>query len=415
MAIYVKETGTKLVEPGGRRQHDGPQKGRTQSQWEGLETRYHCLMAECQALRDTLEELEESRNRYAVLYDYAPVGYATLDNQGRIKDINLAGASMFGMEPLKLIDMPMSAYVVKSDINLFLEHLRRCKQSNQKVSTELSLLSRNGRPVQVQLLSVPYSCSGGSALCYRTIFTDITESKLYKKEMARLDRLHLVGEMAAGIAHEIRNPMTTIRGFLQLFTENKDLSNYKGHLDLMIEELDRANSIISEFLSLARNRTVELKDQNLNTLIKNIFPLLQADGLVTDKSVELDLQDVPGLKLDEKEIRQLVHNLVRNGMEAMPSYETLIIRTYIENGEIVLAIVDRGGGIPLEIAEKIWTPFFTTKDTGTGLGLAVCYSIARRHNARIDFETGKGGTTFFVRFGIQEAHQRTFTCTPETA
>ena len=253
-------------------------------------------MSGSEARRSGKSEWEESCNRYAVLR-LCLVGYATLTIRC-IKDINLVICTL-GIEPFKLIDMLLSL-VVKDDIML-LEHLRLCSQSNQKVSTELSLASKNGRPVQVQLLSVPDRCPDGGALCFRTIFTDVTESKLYKKEMARLDRLHLVGEMAAGIAHEIRNPMTVVRGFLQFFGEKSDLSKYKGYLDLMIEELDRANSIISEFLSLARNKAVELKESDLNTLIKNIFPLLQADGLVADKFVELDLQDVPKLKLDEKE------------------------------------------------------------------------------------------------------------------
>ncbi|OQA10966.1 MAG: Sporulation kinase E [Firmicutes bacterium ADurb.Bin373] len=400
VASDVKKADPGPLKQGRRLRFKGSYKDRICSLKEEWETRRLCLEAECQALRETLVELEESRNRYAVLYDCAPVGYATLDKQGRIKDINLAGSAMLGIEPFKLIDMPLSAFVVKDDIRLLLEHLRLCSQSNQKVSTELSLASKNGRPVQVQLLSVPDRCPDGGALCFRTIFTDVTESKLYKKEMARLDRLHLVGEMAAGIAHEIRNPMTVVRGFLQFFGEKSDLSKYKGYLDLMIEELDRANSIISEFLSLARNKAVELKESDLNTLIKNIFPLLQADGLVADKFVELDLQDVPKLKLDEKEIRQLIHNLARNGMDAMPSNGTLKIRTYLESEEVILAVEDQGGGIPPEIAENIGTPFFTTKDTGTGLGLAVCYSIAKRHEARIDFETGPGGTTFFVRFKV---------------
>ncbi len=394
----MKKAGPRFFKLGGRPRHKGPGRAKKDSRREKWEVRRLCLETECQALRETLEELEESRNRYAVLYDYAPVGYATLDKHGRIKDINLAGSAMLGVEPFKLVDMPLGAYVAKEDIRLFLEHLRCCAKPNQKVSTELRLSSINGRTIEVQLLSVPDSCPDGGVPNYRTIFTDITENNLYKKEMARLDRLHLVGEMAAGIAHEIRNPMTTVRGFLQYFGEKNDLSKYKEYLALMINELDRANSIISEYLTLARNKALELKERDLNALIKNIFPLLQADGLVTDKFVELDLQEAPKLKLDEKEIRQLIHNLARNGMEAMLSGETLKIKTYPEGEEVVLEVADRGKGIPPEAVDKIGTPFFTTKDTGTGLGLAVCYSIAKRHKARIDFKTSPGGTTFFVRF-----------------
>lgn len=219
-----------------------------------------------------------------------------------------------------------------------------------------------------------------------------------EKEMARLDRMNLIGEMAAGIGHEIRNPMTTVRGFLQLMEEKDRYAQDREYFKLMLSELDRANSIIAEFLSLAKKKAVDLKENNLNTIIESLFPLIQADALVTDKNIERDLGDIPVLLLDGKEIRQLILNLVRNGLEAMPPGGKLMIRTVTDGGEAVLAVQDEGPGIADEILGKIGTPFFTTKDTGTGLGLAVCHSIAARHKARIDLKTTPEGTTFYVRF-----------------
>jgi signal transduction histidine kinase len=120
--------------------------------------------------------------------------------------------------------------------------------------------------------------------------------------------------------------------------------------------------------------------------------------MVFDKHVVFNLGVVQELLLDEKEIRQLILNLVRNGLEAMPVGKKLTISTYMEKGEVVLAVQDEGGGIGSEMLDKLGTPFFTTKEYGTGLGLAVCYSIAARHNAWIEVDTGPGGTTFYVRF-----------------
>ncbi|TGE32947.1 PAS domain S-box protein [Desulfosporosinus sp. Sb-LF] len=229
-------------------------------------------------------------------------------------------------------------------------------------------------------------------------FHDISERRMFEKEMARLDRLNLVGQMAAGIGHEIRNPMTTVRGFLQLLGDKEEFQKSKGYFDLMIDELDRANSIITEFLSLAKNKIVDLKPLSLNRLIENIYPLIQADARVSDKDIILELQETKWLLLDEKEIRQLILNLVRNGLEAMSGSGGLTIRTFMDVEKCVLAVRDEGGGIKPEVLEKIGTPFFTTKENGTGLGLATCFSIAARHNAEIQIETGASGTTFFVRF-----------------
>lgn len=243
----------------------------------------------------------------------------------------------------------------------------------------------------------PFSDNDGSALVLVLGF-DVADKKRLDNEIARLDRLNLVGEMAAGIGHEIRNPMTTVRGFLQMLSEKADCARYADYFSLMIEELDRANSIITEFLSLAKNKAVEFKTQDLNRIIKVIMPLISADAMVTDNDIEVELGDVPKLLLDEKEIRQLLLNLVRNGLEAMSPGGSLAIKTFCEGGEVVLAVTDHGKGIGPDVLEKIGTPFYTTKENGTGLGLAVCYSIAARHKAAVTVDTGPTGTTFYVRF-----------------
>ncbi|MHB1125719.1 MAG: ATP-binding protein [Bacillota bacterium] len=236
--------------------------------------------------------------------------------------------------------------------------------------------------------------------CILTILNDITERKKIEAEMARLERLNLVGEMAAGFGHEIRNPMTTVRGFLQLLDKNEELSKYKDIFNLLIEELDRANSIITEYLSLAKNRAGEFRYQDLNQIITSLAPLMESDGRMADKHLETNLQEIPLLLMDEKDIRQLIINLVRNGFEVTPSGGALMISTYRTESEVILSVKDQGNGISPEIRDKIGTPFFTTKDNGTGLGLAVCYTIASRHKAVLDFESDYKGTVFIVRFKI---------------
>jgi len=240
-------------------------------------------------------------------------------------------------------------------------------------------------------------------------FRDITERYLaeekYKNaevEMTRLDRLNLIGQMAAGIGHEVRNPMTTVRGFLQLFEVRPEYTKNREVINLMISELDRANSIITDFLSLANDKSVgtELLQKNLNNIINRLKPLLISDAFNNSMHLVFRLSPIPDLYLNEKEINQMLLNLVRNGFEAMDKDKTLTIETHEEEQYIVLKIKDEGKGIDPEIITKIGIPFFTTKDTGTGLGLATCYSIAARHNAIIDIESETKGTTFSVKFRV---------------
>lgn len=229
---------------------------------------------------------------------------------------------------------------------------------------------------------------------------DITAHKNMTAEMARLDRLNLVGEMAASIGHEVRNPMTTVRGFLQMISLKTEYKKHSEFFSIMIEELDRANTIITEFLSLAKDKSLDLKELNLNDIAITLMPLMQANGIVDNKYIYSDLKQIPNLLLDEKEIRQLILNIVHNGFEAMEPGGNIYIKTFTYDNTVVLAIQDEGNGIPTDVMKKLGTPFFTTKDTGTGLGLAVCYSIANRHNATIQPITGPNGTTFYIVFQI---------------
>lgn len=133
-------------------------------------------------------------------------------------------------------------------------------------------------------------------------------------------------------------------------------------------------------------------------IIDKIVPLISANALAEDKYIEFKKGNIPELMLDENEIRQLLLNMVRNGLEAMPPEKCLTISTGMENNQPFLVIQDEGSGIPPEILEKLGTPFCTTKARGTGLGLAVCYSIADRHHAQIDVKSSDQGTTFGIRF-----------------
>lgn len=250
-----------------------------------------------------------------------------------------------------------------------------------------------------EIYSYPFHDINDSPLVLQLLI-DITSKKQYEQEMTRLSKLNLIGEMAAGLAHEIRNPMTIVKGFLQLLRKKEVYRQDKEYFELMIQELDRTNSMISEFLSLSKNKAVDFSVQNLNHIVNSLFPLIQADAAESGKYVILELNEITDLLLNEKEIRQLILNLTRNGLEALLSGGCLKIKTHIEDNEVILSVQDSGSGIPEGVIDKIGTPFFTTKENGTGLGLATCYSIALRHNAKINFNTGPDGTTFYVKFKV---------------
>ena len=350
--------------------------------------------------RKTMEEaLRLSEECFSKAFNASPIimGIATFEEERLIK-VNRAFCRVTGYSSeeatgkstleLGFWSDPATRNVVKQKLT-----------ANQSIQEMEICFCRKTGEQRVGLFSAERLDVNGES-CILGLLSDITELRQMEVEMTRLDRLNVVGEMAASIGHEIRNPMTTVRGYLQLLQQNKDYHQEIEYFDLMIEELDSANSIITEFLSLAKNKMVEMKLKNLNAIINKSLLLIQANAMSRDKHIKLELHDLPNLLLDKKEIRQLILNLVNNGMESMSSAGDVTIRTNIEQDKVVLAVQDEGDGIDSEILNKIGTPFFTTKEQGTGLGLAVCYRIAARHNAKIDIETSSTGTTFYVRFPI---------------
>lgn len=282
------------------------------------------------------------------------------------------------------------------DMDLRLKYYRELEEKGFALNHEIKSYKKSGEIFEALFSGVVINLNGEQ--CISEVKTDITELRQYQREISRLNGLNLIGEMAAGIAHEIRNPMTTVKGFLQLLYEKNEYKQHQTIFSLMVSELDRANSLITEFLSLAKNKPVEIKTQNLNTIIENLLPMIQADAMVAEKYVTLELNNIENVLADNKEIRQLILNLVRNAFEAMSPSGKLTIKTHMLNCNVILVIQDQGKGIASDTFDQIGTPFFTTKDNGTGLGLATCYSIVARHNASISFETGTSGTTFYVSF-----------------
>ncbi|MBO8129496.1 MAG: hypothetical protein H0Z39_09915 [Peptococcaceae bacterium] len=287
-----------------------------------------------------------------------------------------------------------------------INHLFGIPENEQEVYKNHEVLINN-RYLLINRTSVRDKAPGEMGVSW--IVEDITAQKEMQAEMARMDRLQMVGEMAAGMGHEIRNPLTSIKGFLQLLKDKKgNIEDFHSFFDLMIGEVDRANNIITEYLLLASKRPTPKTELNLNDIIRELLPLLQAEATIKNIEIRTELNTVPNLLLNKGEIRQLLINLVRNGLDASEEGKALTIRTGKGNNdnEVILAVIDQGEGIDPKNAPKVGTPFFTTKATGTGLGLAVCHGIAQNHKARIDFESKPGeGTIFTVTFKVANNHE----------
>lgn len=281
-------------------------------------------------------------------------------------------------------------------LNSFISNLPRSAES----PLTLRLIRHDSTTLWIEQKCVLIYDEKSHLVALEGIIRDITVRKKLEQMTSMFDKMNLVGSMAATVAHEIRNPMTTVRGYLQVLGRKEKYQTDKEKFKLMIEEIDRANTIIREYLSLSQRKAVHFRICSLNNIIEALFPLIQADATTSKICATLDLISIPHLLLDENELRQLLLNLVRNSIEAMPAGGNLVIRTFTEDTKVVLSISDQGSGIPSHVLDNLGTPFITTKDTGTGLGLPICYQIAHRHNAVIKINTSNEGTTFLVYFTL---------------
>jgi len=343
------------------------------------------------------EQLRYAKERFSKAFNLNPnlMIITSIDNEATYIDVNDAFLQAIGLSRQEIVGRLFNELNLFADIKQHDEAKKLA--SEQGYISNYELLFRSGDTIRTGLLSADKIELGGMT-CMLTVINDITEKKQLDKELARFDSLNLVGEIAASIGHEVRNPMTTVRGYLQMFQVKSEFSSHSESLKIMIEELDRANSIISEFLSLAKNKIIEMKPGNLNNILNVLFPLIQADAFRLGISIQIESNPLPDISFDEKEIRQLILNLVRNALEAIEQGGIVKIKTYSKFSEIILEVSDTGQGIPKDILDQIGTPFLTTKENGTGLGLAVCCRIAQHHKAKIDVKTDSTGTTFFIRF-----------------
>lgn len=347
-------------------------------------------------LRIVSQKYLNEMHRLQQLIDHTPLSVAVFDSRGVLTRINEEALKQ--MHPLTrkdLIGKDIPAIYANRDKPLEVTPVERVMQGEEKVTEIVRTRGRTYYTVTCRIAELPSEQLEGIL----HVGQDITELERLKDEVGHMERLSLVGQMAASITHEIRNPMAVIRGFVQLLSERAD-EDQVSYFRIILDELDRANAIINDFLSLAQNRIVEKEPGNLHDLLNDVIPLIWADANMRGQVFEAKLCDnMEPLELNGKEIKQLILNLARNGMEAMDDKGVLRIETINLQDIVQLRVIDSGVGISKEKQERLFEPFYTTKASGTGLGLPLCLSIVERHNGKIHVESVPGqGTTIIVSF-----------------
>ncbi|WP_270395443.1 PAS domain-containing sensor histidine kinase [Bacillus paranthracis] len=229
------------------------------------------------------------------------------------------------------------------------------------------------------------------------IVRDITERKKTEELLNKSDTLAAIGQLAAGVAHEVRNPLTVIKGFIQLFQINKE--DQEKYFDLMLSEIERIEAILQEFLSIAKTDEISTEKKNIYQLFKNVVSLMNTKAIMTNIQVELytDSKDII-IECSENQLKQVFINILQNSIEAMPDGGRISIHIKeIGKDGIIISVIDKGIGIPEERIKRLGEPFYSTKEKGTGIGLMLSYKIIESHQGNISIMSEVGvGTTVTI-------------------
>lgn len=239
-----------------------------------------------------------------------------------------------------------------------------------------------------------------------TVFRDITEKLQMDEQYKQTEMLNVLGELAASIAHEIKNPLTSVKGFIQLLQGKID--GYSMYFNIMMAELERIDSTINELLILAKPQAVQYKNTNIIKIMQETIELLQVQTLMDNIKIKTDFkQDDISLYCEPNHLRQVFINILKNAIEVSKKNSSVLVGISIETEKYIkISITDFGTGIPEQRLKKLGEPFYTTKERGTGLGLMVSFKIIKEHGGKIKVESEVGkGTTFHIFLPIEQSNK----------
>lgn len=354
-------------------------------------------------LSESREILETSERKYRRIFEESMDLIFVADNKGNFLDINQAGVEMLGYDSKDAF----LGSVNLADVLVEPEHaktlLDEIGRKGFLKDRECTLRARDGRRPQVLFSSTTNIDAKGQIISYEGIVKDITQRRKMEQQLLQADKLASLGQLSAGVAHEINNPLGLILGYTQLLIRGESKGSEK-HEDLKTIEKHTRNckTIVEALLSFSRKTETKKVTVDINQTIQEVIAVIRHQFELDNVRIETALDEtVPPLTGDGEKLKQVFMNLVMNAKQAIPDSGRIAISTdFISQREKVrITVEDTGSGIPPEVVNKIFDPFFTTKPTGqgTGLGLSVSYGIIKEHNGEISVQSEPGrGSTFTV-------------------
>ena len=351
-----------------------------------------------QAYRSTRTSLSRVKAFSDNLVHNMPIGLLAIDADERIASCNqvaesvlkLSSSSAMGKRPAEILPQPLW------------EFFNQLKTRQGLIDKELDCPVKDGKIIPLEVVGTSLKGEDDSAVSWVILFRDLTEIQHLKKEIARTQRLASIGRLAAGVAHEIRNPLSSIKGFATYFKERyREIPEDHKTAEIMIQEVERLDRVIGQLLEFARPMNISKKTASLEDVIKDSLRMVEAEA--RQRGIRVDFSSDPQTKevrIDTDRIRQVLLNLYLNAIAAMESGGTLSVelRQDDDTGRFRIIVSDTGTGIKNSDLPHLFDPYFTTKPSGTGLGLAIVHKIIESHGGEVSVESRYGeGATVTIR------------------
>ncbi|RBW69001.1 ATP-binding protein [Bacillus taeanensis] len=350
-------------------------------------------------IKEIKEYVRSSEEKFRKIFDAAEDAIVLLNGNQRYIDANEAACRLFGISKEKLLNMHLGDLTAEARKKSFIEEWPSfIKEGTFKGETEV--VRSDGLIQQVEYNAKAHILPD----VHLAIIRDIKERKEIEDRLRNTETLKAIGELAAGIGHEIRNPLTSLKGFIQLLhSEIHNSSNSDQYFEIILSELQRLEEIINEFVLLSKPKTTLFEMKNVRTVLNETMALLESQATLKNVEIAAKFQnDLPLVRCESNQLKQVFINFIKNGIEAMPNGGKLSVHAQqTSSEEICIQIQDNGIGMDTDSLNQLGKPFYTTKEKGTGLGLMVSFKIIRDHLGHVKVRSKQGkGTTFEVYLPI---------------
>lgn len=347
-------------------------------------------------LADQSETIRD--NKFKQLFNHALEAIILCRSNMEIAEVNERACELLELSRHELVGKNAETFFMKNGRDVIRKKWGDVMHG-KKISGEFRYRTPDGF-----LKEIEYSCEKDMVdYLHVTVLKDVTDQKLTEQKLLKAETLNVVGELAAGVAHEIRNPLTSLKGFVQLIQNQTD--NFNQYLSIILSEVDRIEHIIKEFLVLSKSNSQNFELSCIKDIIKDTVDLLNTQAIMKNIEILTEFEDeIPLLFCDPMQLKQVFINFIKNAIEASSVGNKVDVKIKVcpFKEYVQVEICDYGCGMEESILKKIGKPFFTTKDEGTGLGLMVSNNIIKHHNGKLDVQSKKGkGTKFIISLPVK--------------